>query len=550
MGHKALQIFIGLLIAGSLCFLIYLGMQDKVDPEWQSLDQELKSSYQTLEHSIKDLDDLYQAFHQLEQPVPDSSAFNIMANPFLPTMEFGTFKALVEKIRNNQFILISGVSGVGTTTKTNRLAHFIASKPENLMEITCAPLFDLELHKEFIGQRANNQFVEGKLLEFLNLCKTRPKEKFVVLLDELDKINPETFFGPSLWRKLDDPSYQLRFDDIEVDIPDNFYLISVTHAGVSSRVELNNEHFRRLGEPIYLNPDRKELILYLREKRNEIKDNLLHENDPNKIIQIQSNLNALEDSLNLKRFVYAFSKSNAFIEQQYSRNHRLGQWSSLRKFYKPEDRAQLFESFIAHVNALKPDQALRNEDLDAIRYTLKTNGLLQGSNFINSQLKALEEKGFLSEFLVGLLFILLSGFFSWYFIRRRQQYIQIYTDKIHKLFFQFEHNELSYEEVSSAFTNLKLEVDELINKKKINYSEAAYFYAFIENRVKQIELSKEVNQNFRQLVDTFMEDHFLSENEYRKLKSFLIKIKNRISLEDYTRFNAEIESLYKRYGKH
>lgn len=548
MERRFLLIGIGLFLGWALFMAIKFGLQDKIDPTWEGIDHYLTEDYHTLDLAIPDLNKLYKKIHKQDSLPSDSFAFNIVATPFLPTIEFKKFNYYVEQIESNNFVLISGVSGVGTTTLTNRLARFIASGSDNIMEIFCAPLFDLELHKQYIGIREGNRFSEGELLQFFDRCFQYPEEKFVLLIDDLDRINPESFFGPLLWKKLDEPDFKLEYNGKAIKIPDNFYLICVTHAGAGSRVELNNEHFRRLGIRNYVDPAPSELVLYLRNQLQEKKEALLFTNNAQEKASISTDIKALEDTVNLKKFLYSFIKVNEYIEQNYSKNHRLGQWSNLRRYYKIEDRELLFRGFLEHVNALKPDKIFRNEDLIPIRYALETNGRLKGSNLFSQQFKALEEKGFLTEFLVGLTFLLISGLFSWYFFRRRQRYIKTYTDQIHQLFEQFENNQLNFEQVSQSFSQIKSEVDQLIIAKKINYSEASFFYNFIENKVRQIEVSKEVNRNFRELVNTFMEDDILTENEYRKLKSFLRRIKNKINLEDYTKFMEEIEALYKTYG--
>ena len=549
MDRKILLILVALGFCWGAFKLLQRGLQDEQDPLWTQLDLELVNDYQTLDQAIIPLDSLYLSFHQPETEIADSLAFNILATPFLPTMEFRKFRFYVDLLKEHNFLLISGVSGAGTTTLTNRLAHFLASRPENLMEIYCAPQFDLEYHKRYIGEQVGKTFQKGELLQFFELCESRPAEKFVLLIDNLDKINPETFFGPLLWNKLDDPSFDLRYNEIPVEIPENFYLLSVTHAGASSKIELNNEHFRRLGNRTYLAPDRTELIIYLRNQLAEKREALQNDNlSAEEKVVLQQQIAALENKNQLKKFVYTFEKINEYIRLNYSNNHRLGQWSGLRRFYLPEDMPRLFEGFIEHVNALKPDQVLRPRDLAHVNYALEHEGLMKGSNFIARKIKALEEKGFLTEFIVGFTFLLISGLFSFFLFRKRQRYIKSYTDQVYKLLEQFENNELSYEEISKTFTNLKTEVDQLIIRKKINYSEASFFYTFIENKVKKIELAKEVNRNFRALVDSYMEDDILTKKEYEKLKSFLAKIKKKISMEDYIKFSDEVEALYSPYG--
>ena len=274
-------VFIGILVM--LLWLVPKGLKDKKDPLWNQLDEDLNKGYPTLDVTVAQLDSLYQTCHPYSGPFPDSTGYKILAKPFLPTMEFDKFKFYVNALKDNKFLLISGVSGSGTSTLTNRLANFLASQPDNVMTIYCAPQFDLEFYKQYIGQRVNGVFQAGDLLKFFRACQESPRERFVLLIDNLDKINPETFFGPRLWNKLDDPTFDLDYGDGAIEIPRNFHLLSVTHAGASSKIELNNEHFRRLGKRNYLAPDKTELIVYLRnkllEKREEINANVMPKRD-------------------------------------------------------------------------------------------------------------------------------------------------------------------------------------------------------------------------------------------------------------------------------
>ena len=73
-----------------------------------------------------------------------------------------------------------------------------------------------------------------------------------------------------LWQKLDDARLSVIFDKDTVHIPDNFYLLCLTHTGVSSKIELNNEHFKRLGGQEMLDVNPNELILSLREEFQKV----------------------------------------------------------------------------------------------------------------------------------------------------------------------------------------------------------------------------------------------------------------------------------------
>lgn len=529
----------------ALAVLMWQGCQDKLDPEWAELKVKLEQPYQTLDFSVDTLQLLWQSIHPNMRPPSSTHAFDIVANPYLPTMEFSKFKGFVDRLRSNHFLLLSSVSGGGTSTLLDRLSKFMATSPDHLLYLRCAPQFDIAYHHQFIGEEIGDYWKDGKLLKFFKKCQEWPEEQFVFLIDDFDKINPETFFGPELWEKYTEPSHVVKYGEEIVELPSNFYMIMVTHAGVGERIKLNNEHFRRLGDPVHLDPSVPEMICYLRGEYAKRKDELATETDLGKKEALINRLNSLEDTFNLKRFIYSFSKINEYIKVNYGPNFRLGTWSNVRQLYLKEDFDRLISTFTQHVNSLQPDKLLEKEDLEKITYAIKTDGRLKGTNFIMATATKMEEMGFLTEFIVGLTFLLLSALTSWYFFKKRQQFIRDYTDKIYRLIQQFEAGHVNYDQASEEFIKVKKEVDNLVMDKKVTYTEATFFYNFVEDKIKRIEMARIVNANFEDLVRVFMEDGILSESEYRKLISFLHEIKHKISVQDYVRFKEEVEELHR-----
>ena len=127
------------------------------------------------------------------------------------------------------------------------------------------------------------------------------------------------------------------------------------------------------------------------------------------------------------------------------------------------------------------------------------------------------------------------------------RYVNIYTQKVYNLTKAFNNGEQSYEQVSQQFTEVKREVDDLVIKQEINYMEAVFFYNFIEDRAKRIELVRSVNENFETLVDTFLEDDHLEEKEYQRLLQYLENIRHKITKDDFARYREKIKRLYLDY---
>lgn len=528
-----------------LIVLLWRGCQDKVDPDWISLDEQFSTEYFTLNKAADSLQILWESFHGLDT-TDDSLAYRIVSTPFAPTVEYRKFKGYVEKLQAHPFLLLSSVSGGGTSTLLERLSRFLASKPENILYLRCAPQFDLEYYRDFIGTEENGEWKSGKLLQLFGRCRQNPHEKFIFVIDDFDKINPETFFGPEFWEKFTDAGYAVVYGRDTIELPPNFNMIMVIHAGVGERVKLNNEHFRRLGNPSHLEPSAPEMVCFLQDELKKIKGQLAAATLTEKP-ELEERLASLQDTAHLKRFLYSFIKINELIKDKYGPSFRLGTWSNLRKLYKKSDYGKVADTFIEHVNSLQPEEALALEDLEDIQHTVKTNGKLAGTSLIASVFVKMEEMGFLTEFVVGLTFLVLSAISSWYFFKKRQQFIKDYTDKIYVLIQDFEKGKINYDKAGEEFVRIKKEVDNLVIQKKVNYTEATFFYNFIEDKIKRIEMARLVNENFRDLVRVFMEDNVINESEHKKLLSFLEGIRHKISLQDYLRFKEEVEELLRKF---
>ena len=72
-------------------------------------------------------------------------------------------------------------------------------------------------------------------------------------------------------------------------------MISVTHSGVGNVIELNQEHYRRLGKRYDINPDYVELMFRIKEKREKYNLPYAH----------------------IKKLLYFFQKSNEYISITY-----------------------------------------------------------------------------------------------------------------------------------------------------------------------------------------------------------------------------------------
>jgi hypothetical protein len=536
--------------------LLFWGFRNEKDPYWAELDALLDKNYTTLDNSGDSILALYTDFHG-KKPANDSAALDLIRKPFMPTMEFVKLQEFVSIFKEKRSSIFSAVTGSGNTTLVDRIANFIAIKPENKMVILCAPQFDLEYNKKYIGHFEGETFVKGKLLNFWDKCKSKPNEKFVCMIDNIDKINPETFFGPDIWARLYDPKMKVTMGNDTITVPPNFYLLSITQSGVGQRVELSDEHLRRLGGMMLLPIHPNELILFLRDKKKEVTAELAKKQaispktdaQQKDIAKLTAQLTALSDKHQMKSMVYLFTKSNEMIVEKYSHGHQIGQWSDIRKNFKQEDFINIKKILINNVNAYHPPKDLKLADFENIDYALKNEGSLPNTSPIWTTIGKLTELGFASELGVAGSFALISGIFGWFYYRKRHIYIKDYTQRVYDLMEQFEKRTLGYDQIVAEVNKVKREFDNLVLDQKVNYNEAAFFYGFLEDKTRFIEIARETNESFLKLMDAFLEDRVLSDTEYHKLNQFLEGIRHRISSLQYMSYKDEIERVYQQFGQ-
>lgn len=538
------------LVAGKWLF------SNERDPYWFGLADALQKNYASLERSNDSLQALYQQIHPNDHAIQqdDSLAIKIISKPYLPTMTFQKFKKNVLLFQKRKMSLVAGVTGSGNSAAVSRVAAFLASGQDSgaLLTVMCAPQFDLKLHEEYIGHLENGTFRKGKLLQLWEDARKNPSKNYVCLIDNFDKINPETFFGPQIWEKLSDPKFVVIYGKDTVEIPKNFYLLGITHAGAGAHIEFSDEHFKRLGGQIMLEISPEELILELRNRLKRFKKDLqkaLATQDSNIVKQLTPQIAALSDTQNVKKVIYFFQKTNELVAKRYGESFQIGQWSDIRKKYMPQDFEDIPKMFLSHVNGLRPSVPLRESDFDPILYTIKTDGYIKNSSPFFHFFDWLREFGFLNEFGVASVFAALTGIFGWLLFSRRHEFIRNSMERIMKLTDEYNAQHKTYDEIVTEISQLRRQFDEKVLLKKINYTEASFFYSALEDKVRSIEVAQEVNHSFLKLVDVFLEDEILTSSEYLKLNQFLESIRSRISESQFLRYKLEIQSMYQKYGQ-
>ena len=516
----------------------WFGLRNRPDAVWLQASDLLRQRHALISEVPDSLQLLYCQLHGLPFKPGDSTAIRLISKPYLSVIEWSRFNAFVQTAAKRRFMVVSGVTGAGGTKLTKHMARLLAGQPENLLEINCAPQFDLEYHKEYIGQEQDGQFVPGKLLKLWEQCWQHPEQKFVAVADNFDKINPETFFGPGLWESLSSSRDTAYFDGKPVTIPPNFYFFSVTHLGPGSLIEMNEEHFKRLGRQYILQPDARELLAVLRQQAEKLAAKTSRDAEDS------SRLEALRDTAQLHQFLFYFLKTNQLIAARYSPGYQLGHGSNVRNYYRAQDLPKFKEVYLNHINALHPAKTLKEDDFEPLDFTVRTGGLELGSNFLSQQIQYLEDTGYLVEVTMVAATALLTMLAGWWVFRRREQIIRRYGERAQQVYNGFETQAISAEIAGRRLEEIKNEVDNLVMRRKLNYTEGLYFLAFIEDKVKRIEFARNVSENFLELFNAFMEDDILTKSEYLKLRQFLQSIRHKIPSEIHDQFREKVEAAY------
>lgn len=531
---KIIAIFSWIVLATALIILIYLGTLNKVDPYWQSLDTLLaREDIYYLDDKPEVLDSIFRSY-QKDTSLYSISSIKLISNPFLPTMDIQKFEDFVDYFHRNHIIIVSGVSGAGKTTIMEIASNFIAASPDRIVRVQCVEKMDVELHKEWIGYRNEKGFFPGKLLKFFDRCWDDPEHNYIFIIDDIDKIYPATFFGAALWNELDEPKYVNSIEGYSNDlqIPPNFFMVAATHSGVGSTIKLNFEHYRRLGNnvPYMICPDPTEFLMYIRTKYED-----------RKIPQ--------EDKAHIKKMLYFFHKANKYIEENYGLSYKVGQWTSVRKYLKPEQFNDFVNVFIENVNTYAPEIPLSEEDFKPIYYTIEKNGLIKNSNAVYMLFQGIIETGIFSEVTVAILFALLTGIFSWSVYRKKRKFITTLISKSGKTVNDFESNLIDYDESRGQLLLVQENIDQYLIKRKINFTEANYLLTTLRQQLSKIDdinKLKQVSVDLGKMFSNFTADGKLDKKEYDQLIIFLEGIKSTIPEKVYFNLKNQIDDSFRK----
>ena len=157
---------------------------------------------------------------------------------------------IVRRILTKKNVIFQGATGTGKTWLAQQLAEYVVGKDkENFIHVQFHPTTSYE---DFIrGWRPNSdgklQLIDGPFLELINRARHTPSQKFVILIEEINRGNPSQIFGEMLTliessKRSHENSLELIYKkdkNEKVYVPDNVYVLGTMNIADRSLAKLD-----------------------------------------------------------------------------------------------------------------------------------------------------------------------------------------------------------------------------------------------------------------------------------------------------------------------
>jgi len=504
-------------------FFIYFSFQNENDPNWQYVDSLVNNqAVYTIDEKVEFLDSVYRSI-QKDTLLHKQSAIELINKPKLPIYEYRKFADAVSFFYDNRYTLLFGTISTGRSTISNMIAQIIAGDSSRILFLQCVPKLEVEYHKEYIGYNTENGFHKGKLLSFWEQCFADTLHNYVFLIDDVDKIQPATLFGASIWAKFKDREQVKAIEGYTEDlkIPDNFFLISVAAFGQNSELKFTEEHYSRISPKGVYNYFADEVMFYL-------------------LVRNKFDLTNEKDKIRLRNIVYFYVRANQYIENKYGKSFVVGQKSSIKNYLGEDQFQEFMESFVTQVNALEPNPLAKVEDFKDIVYSIENEGKLKNTHLFGKiYIYLVKELGILNELVLAVIFMLGSALVGLVYTKRRKQFGRL-IQSANTAFEEFESGKITKEKLNFEITVLKKQFEILLQKGKIQQTEAIFFYNLIHDKLKY----RTLTGDFFELLNSCLSDNVISEKEFEELSNTLEKIKSSIHEAHYELLKNKLHEIY------
>ncbi|MCQ2292858.1 MAG: AAA family ATPase [Bacteroidaceae bacterium] len=154
--------------------------------------------------------------------------------PFINELKFNEIVALLKRKKN---VILEGAPGVGKTFLARKVAYQLIGeiKDENIEMVQFHQSYGYEDFVQGIRPMANGEFKtrDGVFYEFCTKAQTSPKDKFVFLIDEINRGNISKILGELMMlieANKRSPKYAIKLtysdpEDEKFYVPDNVYIL-------------------------------------------------------------------------------------------------------------------------------------------------------------------------------------------------------------------------------------------------------------------------------------------------------------------------------------
>lgn len=175
--------------------------------------------------------------HSLHKVGEKENGYSFSTDPDRPFISEKKFNEIVALLSRKKNVILEGAPGVGKTFLARKVAYQLMgeAKDENIEMVQFHQSYSYEDFVQGIRPMANGEFKprDGVFYEFCAKAQTNPKEKFVFIIDEINRGNLSKILGELMMlieANKRSPKYAIKLTysdpfDEKFYVPDNVYIL-------------------------------------------------------------------------------------------------------------------------------------------------------------------------------------------------------------------------------------------------------------------------------------------------------------------------------------